>query len=952
MEEKKLNKEQKLAVEHGDGPLLIIAGAGTGKTTVVTERIKHLVLSGRCRAEEVLALTFTEKSSREMEERVDIAMPLGMTQMWISTFHSFCDRILRQEGLHIGLDTDYKLMSTTENVGLLKSHLFDFDLKYFRPLGNPTKFIDGLLQHFSRLQDEDILPKEYFRWVKGKRVKDESEEERLELEKWQELSKAYKTYEDIKTKGSLLDYGDLINKTLQLFRDRPNVLKNYQQKFKYLLVDEFQDTNFVQSQLVYLLAGKQANITVVGDDDQSIYRFRGAAISNILQFREKYPQAKTAVLTRNYRSYQSILDKAYELIKHNNPDRLEVAENVNKKLLSQRKKQNSEIKFIHEDRVENEAESVAKEIERLVNNGKYNYKDCVVLVRANNHAESFVKVFQRLGIPHQFLGPGRVFKQQEVLDLIAYLKVLYNPFDSLSMYHLLSLEYFRIENLSIIKLSQQAKTQNTTLFETCQQSDDEKIRKIVEYIEAKLKEIKDKTAGQLLFEFLEDFELLPKLLNVDDPEAEKKAKNISRFFEKLKTFESEHENSGVQSVVDWIELASAVGEAPLATDSDWTEAEAVNVMTLHSAKGLEFPVVFLVNLVAERFPSRHRGEQIPIPDELIKEVLPKGDSHLQEERRLFYVGMTRACDKLYLTAANFYGEAKREKKLSPFIFEALGEEAFVSEKNITTQPEQLSFLDYSTSPKRLTTNYTLPTIHIDSLSYSQIETFRTCPMHFKLKYIYKIPTPQTGAQSFGTSIHSALKSFFEKVGDGEKPTKRLMFKVLRNNWLISGYLDKRHQEEAFEMAKKYLHGYFEAEFNENKLPLMLEQPFTINLPKLKLVGVIDRIDQKANGKYEIMDYKTGANIPSQREVDNNLQLTIYALALVDMFKVDPRDIKLTLYYFEAQQKLSTTRTKAQLERAKEEILKIKEEIEKSDFKCSNDYFCQNCEYSIMCQSNN
>ena len=330
---KKLNVEQLQAVRHGKGPLLIIAGAGTGKTTVITERIKYLIEKKVALPSEILALTFTEKAAAEMQERIDVALPYGYTQMWISTFHAFCDRVLKDEALHIGLNPAYKLNTQSESIQFFRSNLFKFDLKYFRPLGNPTKFVDGMIQHFSRLQDEDISPLDYVQWAQDQKSKVKSqnenlklknEEEKIESDKWEELANAYKTYDELKTKAGVMDFGDLIIKTLELFRKRPNVLREYQKKFRYLLVDEFQDTNISQNELVKLLAGKEGNITVVLDDDQSIYRFRGAAVSNALYFRKNFPKAKIVTLVKNYRSSQEILDKAYNLIQFNNPDRLEV----------------------------------------------------------------------------------------------------------------------------------------------------------------------------------------------------------------------------------------------------------------------------------------------------------------------------------------------------------------------------------------------------------------------------------------------------------------------------------------------------------------------------------------------------------------------------------------------------------------------------------------------------
>ena len=981
-EDRKLNKEQLEAVRHspptGGGPLLIIAGAGTGKTTVITERIKYLIKSSIVKPSEILALTFTEKASREMQERVDVAMPYGYTQMWISTFHSFCDRILRREALHIGLDPRYKLNTEAESIHFIRRNLFKFDLDYFRPLGNPTKFIAGMLQHFSRLQDEDVSPNEYVRWVQAKseKRKAKSGEEKIELEKWEELAKTYKKYAELKVKEGVMDFGDIISNTLRLFRERPNIVKDYRKQFKHILVDEFQDTNIAQYELLKLLAPpkKNGNLTVVGDDSQSIYKFRGAAISNILYFKKDYKKSKTVVLTKNYRSTQTILDCAYKLIRHNAPDTLEDKLGINKNLISVKTPKDGEpVKFIHKDRVENEAEAVAKEILNITTkykeqSAKYEFKDIAILVRANNHSEPFIRAFQRSGIPYQFLGPGRLFRQAEIVDLISYLKVLYDFEDSVSMYRLLLIDYFEISAKELIKISNYAKRYNLSLFDACEKVGDifvaddtkEKIKKILQIIEKHQKLIKKETAGQLLYYFLVDTGLIQKLLNPDNPEADKKAQNISKFFDKLKTYEVEHEDATVTAVVDWIDLASELGESPLAADVDWTEVNAVNILTVHSAKGLEFPVVFLVNLVSQRFPTMERREQIPIPDELIKEVLPVGDYHLQEERRLFYVGMTRAKEMLYLTAADYYGEGKREKNLSPFIFETLGDETVASEKWVVDS-KQLSFLDYKPADL-LDTGYQIPAsdFHIDYLSYSQIETFRTCPLHYKLSYIIKIPTPPSASLSFGSTIHEVIKVFYERLKQGVKPTEKLVFKILEERWKKEGYTSKAHEKKFFEKGKIYLSGFLKEEFDSKRIPVLMEQRFVLPLPEkkgekpLKIGGVMDRVDILSTGGLEIIDYKTGATIPSQKDVDKNLQLTFYALASTfipeEPFSKTPEYVDLSLYFFDNQEKLTTRRTKDQLKEAIEEIYNVRREIEESDFKCSGNMLCESCEYKLFCRS--
>lgn len=963
MDEFRLNKEQKEAVRHSKGPLLIIAGAGTGKTTVVTERIKYLIAKEIAKPEEILALTFTEKAAREMQERVDIAMPYGYTQMWISTFHSFCDRVLRSEALQIGLDPDYKLMTTAENIQFVKENLFEFNLSYFRPLGNPTKFIDAMLSHFSRLQDEDVSPKEYNEWVKKQTKSLQSKptkDEKLELAKWQELSSAYAKYNDLKTKHAKMDYGDLIVKALSLFRQRQNVLKDYKKKFKHVLVDEYQDTNISQNELVKLLAGQDGNLTVVADDDQSIYKWRGASVSNVVQFRKSFPSTKLVTLVKNYRSLQGVLDKAYKIIQFNNPDRLEVVENIDKRLVSQ-KNGNAKYEFIHTDRVEEEADQVSKKIIELVDGSGYSYSDIAVLVRANNHSEPFVRAFQRRGIPHQFLGPGKLFKQQEVLELIAYLKVLYDFEDSVSLYKVLSMDYFEIDTKDLIKLGNYSKKHNMPLFSAVEQIDDigvsedsqKKIQNLEQIVKKHLPLVKKETAGQILYNFLEDSGIVQKLINPDTPDAETKAINISKLFDKLKSFESSNSEADLFSAVDWIDLAIDLGESPLAADTDWTQVDAVNILTIHSSKGLEFPVVFLVNLVNNRFPTINRKEKIPIADELIKEILPAGDHHLQEERRLFYVGLTRAMERFYLTASNYYGEGKREKKLSPFIFETLGEDVVATENQDDTK--QLSFVDFfekkAKKGKKEKTNK-LP-FHVDYLSYSQIQTFKICPLHFKLKYILKIPTPITSSQSFGNSFHNTMKSFYDAIKKGEDATEELLFSILEKNWINQGYMNKKHEKKSFEKAKKFLSYYLKELYDPKNLPFATEEPFLVKLDGLRIGGKIDRINI-AGEKLHVIDYKTGSTPLTQKQADKDLQLSFYALAATKIdqkpFGKKPKNIKLSLYYFDPPQIVTTARTKEMLEDAQKEILGYKKQIENSDFECSGHYFCQNCEFKTLCNA--
>jgi ATP-dependent DNA helicase UvrD/PcrA len=979
MAKNSLNPEQVTAVTHGDGPLLIIAGAGTGKTTVITQRIAHLILERKISPSNILALTFTDKAAAEMEERIDVVMPYGFPHMWIETFHGFCERILKQEAIHIGLDANYRLATEAEIILFIRKNLFKFHLEYFRPLGNPTKFIQAMLHHFSRLQDEDITPEQYLHYAKelsqtNSPIADEDEEKarQEEIKKTLELANAYKTFQELKIQEGIMDFSDLISNTLQLFRTRKNILLQYQKQFQYILIDEFQDTNFAQNQLALLLAGERKNITVVGDDDQAIYRWRGAAISNMMQFKKHFPDTTIVTLTKNYRSTQNILDASYIMIQQNNPDRLEVQENINKKLQALRNIAGEEITLLLSDRGDNEAELVVKKIEELRKKKKYGYHDFAILVRANDHAQPFLRIFDRMKIPYQFLGPGQLFHQEEIKDLISYLKILVNYEDTPSVYRVFCMPIFALSGTTIATLLNTAKKRHMSLFALLAEltgvalpdTEKETVIKIYEMITKHLALISQESAGQILYYFLQETGMLQKMVDPQSLVDEKQAQNIARFFEKLKKFETEQEERSVFAVVDWIELSMQMGESPMAASVEFMDTDAVNILTVHSSKGLEFPVVFLVNLIKDRFPSRERKEQLPIPPPLFKEQLPEGDYHIQEERRLFYVAMTRAKDMLFLAASKIYGEGKRERKLSPFIAESLGLEIVekIQQKKTVSQLSLLDLFPQTESSNDVIPNGQRPKTKITYLSYSQMQTFDVCPLHYKLRYVLKIPTPQTPALSFGVSVHAVLRDFYQRHMAKISVSHEEIEELLKKNWIIEGYTSREHEQMAYKRALTVIEKYVQEDFKENTVPLALELPFEfyVQNPETKqgfwMGGRIDRIDKKADGTIEIIDYKTGSNVPDEKELAKNFQLTTYALAasLVrsQFFNKTPDQVHLSLSYVEENKKFTTTRTKEQLEEAKLTLLSKAEEIANSDFLCSTSIFCKNCEYKMLCKTEN
>ena len=978
-----ISKEQQQAIDCLEGPSLIIAGAGTGKTTVLTEKIKKIVVSKKVSPERVLALTFTEKAAHEMETRVDQALPLGYFQTWVMTFHGFADILLREHGIHIGLSPSYQILSEAESVLFLRQHLSEFSVDYFFSTGNPTGFIDNALKHFSRLRDENITTEEYRLYATKLVKKATNEEEQLEAQKTTELAKLYQQFEQLKLKHSYLDYGDLIFYLLALLKKRPNILKKLRQQFLYCLVDEFQDTNIVQYELLKALypTKEKSNLTVIGDDNQSIYKFRGASVSNILSFTADYHNSRTFVLNTNYRSYQEILDSSYCLITHNNPDTLEARLGINKKLVSSRgsKKQALPELLVGSDD-EQEADNIVKTINKLTKKEPdLNLNEIAILVRAASHAKPIIQALERHGIPYQFLGPTLLYYKPEIRDLIALLKFLQHSQDSASLMRVLSMSIFALDRSELVYLLSFAKRTSRSLMESLVilkqlygGVDDPELtqyRKNIPYLKAKTRDkllkleallidLIQKTgklsATATLYRFLEKSGYLKILAEVKSEAQEERLHNITRFFNRLKKIPGQYGEPTVNEVIEHIDLSLELGDSPRAEDFDFEKEQAVNILTAHSAKGLEFKVVFMGSLTHDRFPTRRRGEALPIPEALIKEKLPQGDFHVQEERRLFYVAMTRAKDRLYFTFAKQYLGNKRPKKISPFVVEALGKKQVEHIFGLKqSQEQQLSIFELSKQISSFKKPNQKPVEYgINQFSYSQIEAYDRCPKLYEYRYLLRVPEPESSALSFGSSIHRSLELFYKEVINGQKVNLNILLNYYQRSFLPFGYLSKALQERTFKHGQKLLTNYFNQYFQPQKKILATEKRFRLKLKdednEYLLTGVIDRLDQDKDS-YEIIDYKTG-KMPVESALRNSLQLGIYALAASskDFLNVPLDKIKLTYYYLEQGKRFEVQTNQSKVEKTKIKVLTTLSKLTAGDFTPNPGFHCDFCPFKIIC----
>ncbi len=936
-----INSEQKEAVEHGSGPILVVAGAGTGKTFVITERIKWLLEKKEVSSNNILALTFTDKAAEEMENRVADVMPLGYEEPYINTFHAFCDRILKTEGLEIGLDPSYKILSGPQQWLLFRNHIFDFDIQYFRPLGNPTKFISAILKFISRLQDENISVEDLQKYTDNLAAENVEESKR-----WQELYYLYRKYSELKIENSRMDFGDLITWTIKLFEKRPNILKKYQEQFQHVLLDEFQDTNYSQYKLVKTLCPPvmgNRSLMAVGDDSQSIYKFRGAAVSNILNFIKDYPEAKMITLNKNYRSGQAILDSSYELIQNNNPDTLESKLGISKKLTSQLPKAKNDVppEIIETETVDNEVEFVISKIyDVLAKEPELTYKNIAILARANNHLEPIVLALKKHGIPYQLLGNRGLYDQDEIRDVLSLLKSIINTKDSISLYRVLNIDAFNIPQQEITKILSQARYGKKDIWDILIENNNTEINKLHSLITKYQDKITKSLPVDFVYSLINESGYLSMYLQKESIENNLSIKNLNLFLEIVKKFETDYrtENKNIPTVIDmidYIELLIEAGDNP--AQAELEDIDTVNLLTVHAAKGLEFPVVFMINIVAGRFPTTRKSDMLEIPENLIKETLPSGDEHVQEERRLFYVGMTRAKKYLYMTYAKNYG-GKRDKKPSGYLNETGIDIGYPEFKNTTSQQTLFGIDTAFRDPVMKKVDFT-PTY----LSFSQIESFKTCPLQYKYRYILSVPTAPSHALSYGITIHDTLRDFHQKLLFGKLSLEE-MLSIYEKNWQPLGYIDEKHRNLRFEEGKRLVREYYEKHKDEKEKPLALERAFNIKLAGIRFYGRIDRIDKEEDG-VEIIDYKTGQT-KTQKEVDTDDQVAFYAIAAKEAMGMNPK--KLTYYFLESGEKISTTRTLEQLEEKKEDVAGVIDEIKKGKFEAKSGMHCNWCDYKDIC----
>mgnify|MGYP000734925834 FL=1 len=627
-----LNTQQQEAVFHTEGPVLILAGAGSGKTRVLTHRIAYLIEEKGVNPWNIMAITFTNKAAGEMRERVDKIVGFGSESIWVSTFHSSCVRMLRRFIDRLGFDTNFTIYDTDDQKTLMKDicKRLDIDTKIYKER--------SIMAAISSAKDELIGPEEYELKVMGDFSK-------------RKIALAYKEYQKELKKNNALDFDDLIMKTVELFQACPDVLEYFQERFKYIMVDEYQDTNTAQFKFVSLLAEKYKNLCVVGDDDQSIYKFRGANIGNILGFENVFPDAKVVRLEQNYRSTQNILNAANQVIQ-NNMER-------KRKTLWTENEEGEKLHFRQFMNAYEEAEYIVGDISKKVREKDAQYRDIAILYRTNAQSRLFEEKFLMANIPYKLVGGVNFYARKEIKDLLAYLKTVDNARDDLAVRRIINVPKRGIGATTLTRVQDYAVSMGMSFYEALKEANAistlgraaTKVEPFVTFIQTLRSKAEYLSPSELLKDIIESTGYVKELEAEGTEEAEARIENIDELITKVVSYEEENEEPTLSGFLEEVALVADI-------DSVDGDDNQVLLMTLHSAKGLEFPFVYLAGMEDGMFPS-------------YMTITSDDPTEIEEERRLCYVGITRAMKDLTLTCAQqrmIRGETQYNK-VSRFIKE-------------------------------------------------------------------------------------------------------------------------------------------------------------------------------------------------------------------------------------------------------------------------------------------
>jgi DNA helicase-2/ATP-dependent DNA helicase PcrA len=990
------------------GIQLILAGPGSGKTRVITEKIRHLIAMGVAPSH-ILALTFSDKAAQEMRDRLD-TVPQS-ADLTVSTFHSFCLFVLEENRLDSGINFSSGVISRANQLVWGLKNIDSFGFEHIEVGNNAVDVIEAIIDGISAFRDELISPDELSGYLQRKGQVAVSAEESAYLEKLSDLLTVYRAYERFKRDEMLLDYDDMIHETCRLFERKPLILRRYRERFTHILVDEFQDTNYAQLQLIKMLAGD--HLCVVGDDDQTIYRFRGAYLTNMQDFLEHFKDAREILLTHNYRSTRTILTLALALM-HHAPNRRE------KRLLTENPP-GDPVRVVQCENETTEASYVVGEIERLLGTPffsrqekverPYTYRDFAIICRRRRDGAKFSQLLRDRGIPAEFVGEMEFFSAPVIRDLLAYLKVMNNPLTAgIPLNRVMKIS--GIPETEVQKINAVARKatfgdpSNDGVFEAMRSVDSlaphhaTAVRELLGTLDSLILEKDRVTLTGLVHQLMmQATDLYARAL---DDETGQEVLLLNQFLTITREYEEITPDATVDSFITYLRFLSGFSIEVGETEG----ADSVKVLTVHKSKGKEFPVVFVGDLAANRFPLQYQAKEFFVPNDLSKGMKTTDDEKalfLQEERRLLYVAMTRAEDQLYLTRATWYGNNKNPTKQSKFLDElplddpslvrkvevpavlsapaVRGENALeqyrhslqeqarraihqlhlktalqhivtLEKLRLIAEGKSLSSFDRDTflavpehdaEIEALVQGHTPSLVgHSHTFSASGLGTYERCPLKYKFQYVLQVPAVSRTFFDLGSAVHTVIEHLSKKQKEGIPPTKEMALALLDTAWSTAAYESRSHADKDRETAEALLDTYLAWQAGNPNRILEAEKRFQISFGGRLLRGAIDRIEATPEGGIMVIDFKTGSKPGNLSKNTIREDLQMNLYSLAVRELYGKLPVRASLYYLGLDRTYDYTPTAESIGAFEERVGKLITAVCAEEFSPTPDY--QTCKW--------
>jgi DNA helicase-2/ATP-dependent DNA helicase PcrA len=967
----KLNDAQRRAITHGEGPLLVIAGAGTGKTRVIVERIRHLLQSDpSLSGESILGLTFTDKAAGEMKARVVKTVGERAKDVTLKTFHAFCESLLKDTDPHS------RMLDKVDHWILLRRNLSRLQLDRYRRLAEPGQFLNDFVEFFSRCQDELVSCEAYQLYADTLAVQLDAERNQLDADtlaereetvaREHEIARAYRASEELLREKKCSSFGTLITGAVALLEREATLRTALQNRYRYILVDEFQDTNIAQLRLLELLVNDTKNIFAVGDNDQAIYRFRGASFGSFKLFLERFAawrkgqdSTKFRVsLTENYRSTPNILRVATQVIGQNT-----VSADFPKKMLSPNKPEGERIRIVELATPEEEARWVAGELERIHKAGR-RWRDFAVLYRAHGHRDELVRELSHRKIPF-VISRLSILEHPLVKDVLAYLRLIATPYDDIAAARVLAAPAWQLAPVDLVRFAERARKERTRIYDVLQTQQPplpfdpshSALIELLKFTTGQRKTMKRRDARHILadlFEWLEIYQRAP----------EEDRNYIKRLAEFVKEWEDKSDTRKLPEFIEYLDYFEQAGGAVCLEDD--APGDAVRLMTVHGAKGLEFSHVFVLRVNKNKFPQPERPRVFEFPAALMKEGAPEEQFHNQEERRLFYVALTRAEDRLTITALT-----EKKGRVPPFVEDILMEPRISRRDVLQLAPKPavnalngahtnaqvsaatgLLFAPPADRPKIFSriaewaeTFLPAPPEPLE-LNPSAVDSYRKCPQKYLFAYLWSLQEGAKATLTFGRVMHATIRRVMAEFKKGNRLPFEEVQRLFETEWSASGFEDEYQEGEYKKDGLEQLRALHQAALQETPEILELEKTFALPVENnVVLKGRIDQINSLGRNDVEIVDYKTGKP-KKETEARRDLQLSIYAIAAKEILELNPA--RLVFHYLQDNSRQETTRSPKQLDEAQEIVQEVAADIRARSFPAKEGFICRSCAFRPIC----